>query len=77
MAKKMPVLSNRQLTIIHKLNNKIIHKVLSDQSYIYSVQAIKIKAKTYNHLGRHKQIAKCIRCGDNYINLCYKNLTGT
>jgi serine/threonine protein kinase len=61
-----------QFAIVHKLNNKIVRKVPSDRSYIYSVQAIEIEAKIYGHLGRHKRIAKCIRCGDDYIDLRYE-----
>jgi hypothetical protein len=55
-----------QFAIFHKLNNKIVRKVPSDKSYIYSVQAIEIEAKIYGHPGRHKRIAKCIRCGDEF-----------
>ncbi|KAL3475551.1 kinase-like domain-containing protein [Aspergillus californicus] len=63
------IISVGQFAIVHKVNPKIVRKVPSDKSDIYSVQAFEIEAKIYGHLGRHRRIARCIRCADDYIAL--------
>ncbi|KAJ0424990.1 kinase-like domain-containing protein, partial [Aspergillus carlsbadensis] len=61
-----------QFTIVHRINNKTVRKVPSDKSYVYSVEAVEIEAKVYNHLGNHKQIARCIRASNDYVDLHYE-----
>lgn len=43
-----------------------------DKSYIYSLQAIEIEGRIYAHLGKHKRIAQCINCTDDFIDLQYE-----
>ncbi|KAL2796656.1 kinase-like domain-containing protein [Aspergillus keveii] len=61
-----------QFATIHNINNKTARKIPSDKSYTYSVEAVEIEAKIYKHLGKHKRIAKCIRCSNDYIDLRYE-----
>lgn len=58
--------------MVHKLNDKIVRKVPSDKSYSYSIRAFEIEARVYRHLGKHKRIARCLACGDDYIDLRYE-----
>jgi serine/threonine protein kinase len=61
-----------QFATVHKINNTTVRKIPSDKSYTYSVEAVEIEAKVYKHLGKHKRIAKCIRCSNEYIDLRYE-----
>ncbi|PYI36317.1 kinase-like protein [Aspergillus indologenus CBS 114.80] len=61
-----------QFSVVHKLSDKLVRKLPSDPSYVYSVQASEIEAKVYQRLGRHKRIARCICCADDHIDLRYE-----
>lgn len=60
------------MTIVHKLNNRIIRKASLDKFYLYSTQAIDTEGRVYNHLGKHKRIARCIGYSDDFVDLQYK-----
>lgn len=62
-----------QFAVVHKLNNKIVRKLPCDKSYIYSIQAIEVEGRIYNHLGQHKRIARCMNCRDDFIDLRYES----
>jgi serine/threonine protein kinase len=61
-----------QFTIVHKLNNKVVRKVPSDKSYVYSARAVEIEGRIYCHLGKHKRIARCIGWGNDFVDLRYE-----
>ncbi|ODM20954.1 hypothetical protein SI65_04007 [Aspergillus cristatus] len=66
------IISVGQFAIIHKLNDKIVHKVPSDKSYVYGNEAIKVEGRIYSHLGKHKRIARCISWSDDFVDLRYE-----
>ncbi|OGM45012.1 hypothetical protein ABOM_005771 [Aspergillus bombycis] len=66
------ILGIGQFTVVHRLNNSIVRKIPSDKSDIYSTRAVEIEAQVYRHLGRHKRIARCLHCSDNYIDTQYE-----
>ncbi|KAE8406524.1 kinase-like protein [Aspergillus pseudonomiae] len=61
-----------QFTVVHRLNNSIVRKAPVDKSDIYNTRAVEIEAQVYRHLGRHKRIARCLQCSENYIDLRYE-----
>lgn len=66
------IISVGQFTIVHKLNNKIVRKVPSDKSFVYSTRAIEIESRIYGHLGKHERIARCINRGEDFVDLRYE-----
>ncbi|KAE8353099.1 kinase-like domain-containing protein [Aspergillus coremiiformis] len=60
-----------QLAIVHKLSDRIVRKVPTAKSDA-STRAIHIEAQVYRHLGKHTRIARCLRCGDDYIDVQYE-----
>ncbi|KAE8381987.1 kinase-like domain-containing protein [Aspergillus bertholletiae] len=61
-----------QFTVVHRFNDRVVRKIPSDTSDIYSVRAVEIEAQVYRHLGRHKRIARCLRCSEDYVDLRYE-----
>lgn len=61
-----------QFTIVHKINNKVVRKVPSDKTYVYSMSAIEIEGRIYSHLGEHERIARCLNWGDDFVDLQYE-----
>lgn len=43
-----------------------------DKTYIYSTNAVDIEGRIYGHLGKCKRIARCIRWGDDFVDLRYE-----
>lgn len=62
-----------QFIIIHKLSDKVVRKVPLDESYVYSMQAIEIEGRVYNHLGKHPRIAHCLKTGSDFVDLRYES----
>lgn len=61
-----------QFTIVHKSNNKVVRKVPSDKSYIYSMSAFQIEGRIYGHLIHHDRIARCLNWTDGFVDLQYE-----
>lgn len=49
-----------------------MRKVPCDRSYSTSVKAIQTEAWIYQHLGRHKHIARCLEATDDHIDLKFE-----
>ncbi|KZF22309.1 kinase-like protein [Xylona heveae TC161] len=61
------------LGVVHKLNGQLVRKLPSNPSNPNSLRAIKTEARIYQHLQKHKRIARCLSATDDHVDLRYES----
>ncbi|KAJ9215473.1 hypothetical protein DTO166G4_2843 [Paecilomyces variotii] len=69
---KENLISSGHLANVHRLTDNVVRKVPCDRSSSSSVRAIQTEAWIYQHLGRHKHIARCLEAADDHVDLKFE-----